>query len=211
MKIVDLPIDSLIEASWNANRMDDATVARLRTSISRYGLIQNLVIRPIGDRFEVLSGNQRLRLLSELGISTVPCVVVNVDDGHARLLAQALNHIHGEDDIGLKAELVKKILESVSEREILTVLPETIEGLQGLASLGQETIAGYLQNWERARTERLRNLQFKLTAEHLATVEMAINKMLPSARKIQGVNPNLKGISLYLICKKYLEEVADDQ
>src|SRR5208283_5564975 len=84
MEIIEIPINQLSEASWNANRADDVTMARLRTSIIRYSMVQNLVVRPIGNRFEVLSGNQRFRLLGELGISTVPCVVVNVDDGPAR-------------------------------------------------------------------------------------------------------------------------------
>ena len=83
MEIIEIPINQLSEASWNANRADDVTMARLRTSIIRYSMVQNLVVRPIGNRFEVLSGNQRFRLLGELGISTVPCVVVDVDDGHA--------------------------------------------------------------------------------------------------------------------------------
>ena len=70
----------------------------LRSSISKYGLVQNLVVRRIGDKYEVLSGNQRLKLLREFNVKIVPGVIVDLDDAHARLLAQALNHIHGDDD-----------------------------------------------------------------------------------------------------------------
>ncbi len=61
------------------------------------------MVRPIGnERYEVLAGNQRLRVLRELDVDSVHCVVVGLDDADARLLAQALNRIHGDDDLGLR-------------------------------------------------------------------------------------------------------------
>jgi len=41
---------------------------RLRSSILKYGFIQNLVVRRIDNGYEVLSGNQRLKLLRELNL-----------------------------------------------------------------------------------------------------------------------------------------------
>ena len=164
---------------------------------------------PLGDQFEVLSGNQRLRLLRELGINVVPCVVVNVDDAHARLLAQALNHIHGEDDLGLRAELIRQVLTTIPTNEVLAILPETAEGLKGLVSLRQETIADHLQVWERARATRLRNLQFKLTVGQLETVEVAIARVLPEAGKARD-SPNTRGTALFLICKSILAKEEHD-
>ena len=62
------------------------------------------MVRPIGnERYEVLAGNQRLRVLRELDVDSVHCVVVDLDDADARLLAQALNRIHGDDDLELRA------------------------------------------------------------------------------------------------------------
>lgn len=101
MNIIDIPLEQLKPAPWNANMMHETMMAHLKESIRRYGLVQNLVVRAIGAGvYEVLSGNQRLRVIREIGYAKVPCVVVEVDDARARLLAQALNHIHGEDDPG---------------------------------------------------------------------------------------------------------------
>ena len=107
MQVTEIPMELLREAPWNPNQQDPAMLGRLKESISRYGLVQNLVARPLGvGAYEVLSGNQRLQVLRDQQIEEVPCVVVELDDSRARLLAQALNRVHGEDDLGLRAELV---------------------------------------------------------------------------------------------------------
>jgi hypothetical protein len=60
IEIQQLLLDKLTEAAWNANAMDHNMLLRLRESIGRFGMIQNLVVRPIEDDvYEVLSGNQR--------------------------------------------------------------------------------------------------------------------------------------------------------
>jgi len=75
-----------------------------------------------------------LKLLREFNVSKVPCVIVNLDDAHARLFAQALNHIHGDDDLGLRAELIREVLKTIPEQEVLAILPDTMVGLKGMAT-----------------------------------------------------------------------------
>lgn len=207
MQTIDIPIDQLHEAPWNPNAMDEAMMSRLRASLQRFGLVENLVVRAIGkDRYEVLSGNQRLRVLREGAWSEVPCVVVDVDDAHARLLSQALNRIEGEDDLGLKAELLRQVMRDLSEDEVMAVLPETTHSLEALSSLGQEDIVHYLQNWQQAQAAKLRHLQFQLTSDQLETIEEALNDIIPRAREEQADSPNARGTALYLLCKSYIDK-----
>ena len=179
MNVVELPISKLVEASWNPNRMDEAMLSKLRQSITRFGLVGNLVVRPMSDGlFEVLSGNQRLYALGEMDYTQVPCVVVEPDDAEARLLAQALNRIEGQDDLGLKAELVKEVLKTLPQSEVLSILPESTDSLQALTSLGQEDMANHLQAWQQAQSARLRHLTFQFTTDQLEDVEEALSKTL---------------------------------
>ena len=46
MQVTDLPLGQLKEAPWNPNRMDSAMRDRLGESVRRYGLAENLVVRP---------------------------------------------------------------------------------------------------------------------------------------------------------------------
>ena len=206
MQTVEIPLRKLREAPWNPNKMEASVLERLKVSIMRYGLVENLVVRPMdSDSYEVLSGNHRLRLMQDLGMDSAFCVVLGLDDAKARLLAQALNHVRGQDDLGLRAALLRDVLKTLTQEEVLAVLPEGAEGLNALASLGQDTMAGYLQKWEQARPARLKHLVFQLTAAQLETVQQALEKVLPPAKKSQGNSPNARGTSLYLMSKAYLE------
>ena len=59
MEIVELPIEVLREATWNVNQVDEAMMQRLRVSIGKYGLVQNMVVRQVGGGYEVLLLNVR--------------------------------------------------------------------------------------------------------------------------------------------------------
>jgi ParB family chromosome partitioning protein len=211
VKVNELPLEQLKEAPWNPNQMDEAMLQKLRESLTRFGLVQNLVVRPLEeDCYEVLSGNQRLQVLRELQRSPVPCVVVDLDDAQARLLGQALNRIGGEDDLGLRAEMLREVLEQVPEAEVLRLLPETTQGLAVLASLGQQDLASYLQNWQQAQVARLKHLTFQSTPAQLEVIEEALARVMPQAGETLGDNPNPRGNALYLLCKTYLELTGRD-
>jgi ParB family chromosome partitioning protein len=211
MIVIELTLDHLKEADWNPNQMDGAMVNRLRESIGRYGLVQNLVVRPLGNgSYEVLSGNQRLQVLREINSGSVPCVVVDLDDARARLLSQALNRIAGEDDLGLRAELIKEVLDQIPQAEVVKLLPETVESLNAFASLGQQDLAGYLQNYQQAQVARLKHLTFQSTPAQLEVIEEALARVMPQAGKTPGDNPNPRGNALYLLCRSYLELTQEE-
>lgn len=122
-----IPLGMLRPAEWNANRVAPATLRKIRRSIERFGVVENLVARPHpdGEGFEVVSGNHRLGILAELGFQDAPVVVVDVDDAHARVLAQTLNRTRGEDDPKAYARLLEETLATMSVQEVAGFLPET--------------------------------------------------------------------------------------
>ena len=206
MEIAELPLDRLKQAAWNPNAMDAQGLARLQESIRRYGWVVPLVVRLLenGD-CEVLSGNQRLTIAQNLGLESVSSVVVDLDDAHARLLAQALNHLHGEDDLGLRAELLRTVLEHLPQEDVLAVLPESAESLTELAALGQQEMAGCLQEWQQMRAARLRHFSAQLTEDQLAVVHETLEPFVARVSVGEGGNPNRQGLALLLLCQTYRE------
>ena len=211
MKVLSIPIERLREAQWNPNRMDPSMLSRLRQSLIRYGTVENLVVRVLGDgTYETLSGNQRLRVLTDMGVIDAPCVVVDLDDGEARLLAQALNSIEGEDDLGLKAELVRELLESIPQHEVLALLPESTESLAALASLGESDLAEQLQSWEQAQGARLHHMTFQLASDQVEIVAEAMDSVMGDEDD-EGSNPNRRGNALFRICREHLDVTGGEE
>ena len=206
MQVTDILVQFIFAAHWNANEMDDAMLARLRNSIQRFGLVTPLVVRKIAENcFETVGGAQRLATIKELAYATAPCVIVDADDGEARLLAQALNHIAGEDNPGLRGEVLRCILETVPESEVAGLLPGSWERLKDLTQIGQEDMAAYLNSRLQTQGARLEHMVFQLSREQLDLVRTALRRASGLTQGLKGQNPNHRGNALAAICKKFLE------
>ena len=62
-------------------RFDYDELSSLAESIRHNGLLQPLTVRPTEDgSFELIAGERRLIAARMVGISRIPCIVMNVDD-----------------------------------------------------------------------------------------------------------------------------------
>ena len=209
MNVRDIPISDLTAPAWNANEMDASMRAKLRRSIEAFGVIVPLVVRRVDEnRYEVVGGSQRLAVLNELDHETAPCVLVEADDARARLLSQALNRISGEDNPGLRAALLKDVLQAMPPERVLELLPETADTLQSLTSVDIETIADQLRAWEASRSARLKHLTFHLTKAQLTTVLEALERAAGEDADQESGNPNQRANALHGICQIYLDREA---
>lgn len=206
MKITDIHLNNLKEAPWNPNQMDEKGIKRLKNSLTRYGLVEPLVVRPIDEsNYEVLSGNQRLKVLKEMRQDSISCAVLDLNDTEAMLLAQALNDLKGEDDLALKGALLKKILSELPEAEVLSMLPETPNSLNNLSQIDEGNLADHLKAWEEAQSAKLNHMQLQFTKPQLDLVREALSVIMPVAKGSKQDNPNTRSTAIFLLCKFYLE------
>src|SRR5579862_4942025 len=155
LKPRQLPLGLLVESEWNPNRVPPSLLSKIRRSIVEFGVVENLVARPHPSErgvFEVLSGNQRLRVLRELGHASAPVVVVELPDAEARLLAQTLNRTRGVDDPEAYAALLERTLAELDVSVVSGLLPET-----------EATIDRVLREY--GRSEAAEAVQVQLPAE----------------------------------------------
>ena len=80
---IDADIDRLTPNSFQP-RMDlnDARLQELAHSIKANGVIQPIVVRALGDRFQIIAGERRWRAAKLAGLRRVPIVVREVMPGH---------------------------------------------------------------------------------------------------------------------------------
>jgi ParB family chromosome partitioning protein len=61
-------------------QFDDDELTSLRESIKAHGVLQPLVVRQVGDRFQLIAGERRLRAARAAGLPAVPVRVVDFND-----------------------------------------------------------------------------------------------------------------------------------
>lgn len=112
MNIQIIDINKLIPATYNPRKdlkPDDAEYIKIKNSIVKFGFVSPLVINK---DMTVIGGHQRLKVLKDLGITEVECIVVDLDKTNEKALNIALNKIQGDwDEDKLEALLQELKLE----------------------------------------------------------------------------------------------------
>ncbi|HRP06928.1 MAG TPA: ParB/RepB/Spo0J family partition protein [Gemmatimonadales bacterium] len=84
----EVAVNSISPNPWQPRReFREEALGELTASIEASGLLQPLVVRPVGSRYELIAGERRWRAVQRLGWTTVPVVVREVDDQAALTLA----------------------------------------------------------------------------------------------------------------------------
>lgn len=112
MNIQIIDINKLIPATYNPRKdlkPDDAEYIKIKNSIVKFGFVSPLVINK---DMTVIGGHQRLKVLKDLGITEVECIIVDLDKTNEKALNIALNKIQGDwDEDKLEALLQELKLE----------------------------------------------------------------------------------------------------
>jgi ParB family transcriptional regulator, chromosome partitioning protein len=61
-------------------QFNDDALASLTASIREIGVLQPVLVREVGDHFELIAGERRWRAAGEAGLGTIPALVRDVDD-----------------------------------------------------------------------------------------------------------------------------------
>ncbi|HUL94271.1 MAG TPA: ParB/RepB/Spo0J family partition protein [Burkholderiales bacterium] len=93
-----LRVDQLQRGRYQPRtKMDEVSLQELAASISKQGLMQPILVRPIeGDRYEIIAGERRWRAAKIAGLAEVPVLVREVPDSAALAMALVEN-IQRED------------------------------------------------------------------------------------------------------------------
>lgn len=59
---------------------DEKELEELAASIKEHGIIQPLVLRKMGQKYEIIAGERRFRAAGMAGLTTVPAILSNIDD-----------------------------------------------------------------------------------------------------------------------------------
>ena len=117
-------------------KFDEEKLEELSDSISKYGVIQPIVVRPVGSKFEIIAGERRFKASKLANRSTIPAIVVNLSDKDSEEIALLEN---------IQRQELSPIEEAVSYKRILDMGYITQEGLAKKIGKSQSTIANKIR------------------------------------------------------------------
>jgi ParB family chromosome partitioning protein len=95
---VEIDIDRLVPNAYQPRgQVDETRLENLAQSIKSNGIIQPIVVRQAGDRFEIVAGERRWRAALRAGLQRVPVVIRNVDEKRSLLELALVENIQRED------------------------------------------------------------------------------------------------------------------
>ena len=91
-QIVQVNIDDIIPNRFQPRlSFDDQGLKELAASIKEHGIIQPLVLRKLGSKYEIIAGERRYKASQMAGLTTVPAVISNIDDNSSAEVALVEN------------------------------------------------------------------------------------------------------------------------
>lgn len=88
----DVPVALLTANPFQPRQQTDAQeLASLTESIRKHGVLQPIIVRPVGDGYEVVAGERRWRAAEAAGLQEIPAVVRQMTDLEALELALVEN------------------------------------------------------------------------------------------------------------------------
>lgn len=135
---------------------DDAII-KLADSIRQYGMIQPITVRKIGEEYELISGERRLRAAKELGMDYVPCIIMDISEEKSAEISIIENLIREDLNIFEQAQAIETLIDTYNL---------TQEEIARRLSNSQSFIANKLRLLRLSTSEREKILKHNLTERH---------------------------------------------
>ncbi len=130
----EIPIEKVVpNPSQPRMTWHEDTLQELAASIREHGVLQPILVRPAGDRYEIIAGERRWRASKLAGKETIPSIVERFDDATALEIALIEN---------LQREDLSPLDEAFIYQKMTAELGYSIRGLA--AKLGKDK--GYIEN-----------------------------------------------------------------
>ena len=140
---------------------DEQGLKELSDSIKEHGIIQPLVLRKLGNKYEIIAGERRYKAAQMAGLTTVPAVVSNIDDNKSAEVALVEN---------VQRRDLTAIEEARSYKQLLDKGYLTQEQLAKRMGLSQPSIANKLRLLNLDEEVQQALLEEKISERHARTL-----------------------------------------
>ena len=136
-EVVYLYLDDIIPNRFQPRlSFDEQGLNELAESIRQHGIIQPLVLRKIGDKYEIIAGERRYKASALAGLTKIPAIIRNLDDKESSKVALLEN---------LQRKNLNPIEEARTYQKILEIDQMTQEELAKTMGKSQSAVANKLR------------------------------------------------------------------
>lgn len=138
-------------------KFEEEKINELANSIRKYGVIQPIIVRNIGDKYEIIAGERRYKASVVAGLKEIPAIINNLDDEDSSEIALIEN---------VQRENLTPIEEAISIKKILDMGGKKQEEVAEKLGMSQPSIANKLRllNLDESVQEAL--LEKKISERH---------------------------------------------
>ena len=192
-QVLQVNIDDIIPNRFQPRlAFDEQGLKELAASIKEHGIIQPLVLRKLGSKYEIIAGERRYKAATMAGLTTVPAVISNIDDNSSAEVALVEN---------IQRRDLTPIEEAKSYKNLLDKGYLTQEQLAKKMGISQSSIANKLRLLNLANEVQQALLEGKISERHaraLLTLDTAeeqvewLNKIINNRLTVRQLDQELK-------------------
>lgn len=136
-KLVNLSIDLLTSNKKQPRKVfNDDTLEELALSIKKHGILNPILVRTNGEKYEIISGERRYRAAKLAGLKEIPAIIKNIDDTELLEISLIEN---------IQRENISPIEEAKSFESIINASQLPQENLSNLISKPQSYISNKIK------------------------------------------------------------------
>ena len=157
-KVLQVAIEDIIPNRFQPRlAFDEEGLKELSESIKQHGIIQPLVLRRLGNKYEIIAGERRFKAATMAGLRQVPAIISDIDDNKSAEIALVEN---------IQRRNLTPIEEAKSYKNLLDRGYMTQEQLAEKMGVSQSSIANKLRLLNLAPEVQDALLQEKISERH---------------------------------------------
>lgn len=139
-KMLTMPVNQLQPGQFQPRRvMDPQALNDLANSIKAQGILQPIIVRPVGTAHEIIAGERRWRAAKQAGLKEVPVIVKTLDDKTTLALALIENMQREDLNVLEEAKGLHRLTETfeLTHQEVADVVGKSRTSVTNLLRLMQ--------------------------------------------------------------------------
>ena len=175
---------------------DEKSLSELSQSIKEHGIIQPIVVRRLGEKYEIIAGERRYKAAVMAGLTEVPIIISNIDDSKSIEVAVLEN---------IQRKNLTSIEEAKSYKKILDKGYLTQDVLAKRLGISQSTIANKLRLLNLSLNVQNALMQERISERHARSLlqiededlqDAVLNKIINERMTVKQLDDYIKSLNV---------------